>query len=131
MVVITNKHHIEKNTEMITAEVINAIYKKYDKRPKSVDCLDFALLFEGAGILHDIMIDPEMQELTIESISPDSPFHSLPLNHINAIIPFEEWVAIVLHSSIIFLNKKKPITSIHIKQPTLSIWDRIKGLKDN
>lgn len=115
---------------MITTDVINAIYKKYDKWPKSPDCLDFALLFEGAGIVHDIMIDPEMQELTIASISPDSPFHTLSINNIYAIIPFEEWIAIVLHSSIIFLNKKKPLTSIHIKQPTLSIWDRIKGLKD-
>lgn len=111
---------------MITNDVINAIYKQYDKRPKSIDCLNLALLFDKAGIEHDILIDPETQEMTIGSIAPDSPFHTIPLKNINAIVPFEEWTAIVLHSSIIFLNNKKPLPSIHIKQPSLSLWERIR-----
>ncbi|MCC8114150.1 MAG: hypothetical protein LUD17_04890 [Bacteroidales bacterium] len=113
---------------MITNQVIEAIYKKYDKRPKSIDSLDFALLFEKAGLQHDILIDPETNEMTISSIAEDSPFHQIPLHNINAIVPFEEWTAIVMHSSIIFLNVKKPINSIHIKAPSLSLWDRIKGV---
>lgn len=111
---------------MITNDVINAIYKQYDKRPKSVDCLNLALLFDKAGIVHDILIDPETQEMSIGSIDPTSPFHTLPLKNIHAIAPFEEWTAIVLHSSILFLNNKKPLPSIHIKQPSESLWDRIK-----
>ncbi|MCC8117436.1 MAG: hypothetical protein LIP09_01625 [Bacteroidales bacterium] len=113
---------------MITNEVIAAIYKKYDKRPKSIDCLNLALLFEKAGIMHDIMIEPETSTMTIGSILPDSPFHEISLKNVFAIVPFEEWTAIVMHSSIIFLNHKKPISSIHIKQPSLSLWDRIKGV---
>lgn len=111
---------------MITNEVINEIYKKYDKRPSSIDCLNLALLFDKAGIEHDILIDPETEEMTIGSIDTNSPFHTIPLKNIHAIVPFEEWTAIVLHSSIIFLNNKKPLPSIHIKQPSSSLWDRIR-----
>lgn len=113
---------------MITEKVIQEIYRKFGKKPKSVDCLDFALLFEKAGMLHNILVDPDAEEMTIGSIPEDSPFHNLNLKNVNAIIPFEEWVAIVLHSSIIFLNNKTPRTSIHIKEPSLSLWDRIRGI---
>lgn len=116
---------------MITSEVIKEIYKKYAKRPKSVDCLDFPLLFEGVGETHDLFVDPETQELTVASLSPDSPFHNISLNNVHAFLPFEEWVAIVMHSSILFLNKKKPIASVHIKEPELSLWDRIKNKIEN
>lgn len=116
---------------MITADVIKEIYKKYPKRPKSVDCLDFPMLFEGAGLTHNLMVDPETQELTVASLSPDSPFRTLSLDRVHAFLPFEEWVAIVMHSSILFLNKKKPIASVHIKEPELSLWDRIKNKMEN
>lgn len=112
---------------MITRDVIKEIYKKYAKRPKGVDSLDFPLLFEGVGETHNLLIDPETQELTVASLAPDSPFHKVSLKRVHAFLPFEEWVAIVMHSSILFLNKKKPIASVHIKEPELSLWDRIKN----
>lgn len=111
---------------MITNEIIKEIYKQYDKKPKSMDCLDFALLFDKVGVLHNILVDPDTQTLTIDSIPEDSPFHQVALKNIYAFVPFEQWVAIVLHSSIIFLNTKRPITSIHIKSHKLSLWDKIK-----
>lgn len=113
---------------MINTEVINEIYKKYDKRPASVDNLNLALLFEMVGIEHDILIDPDTEEMTIGSVAEDSPFRTLRLKNIHAIVPFEEWTAIVLHSSILFLNNKRPQVSIHIKQPELSLWERIKNV---
>lgn len=110
---------------MITKEVIDTIYKQYSKKPKKPDELDFGMLFEKTGLEHDIMIDPETNELTIGSIPEDSPFHSLPLTNIHAFVPFEEWTAIVLHSSIVFLNNKKPMTSIHLNVPKKSFWQKI------
>lgn len=112
---------------MITKQVINEIYKQYKKKPKSPDCLDLGLLFERAGIEHDILIDPETNDLIISSIPEDSPFHSIPLGNINAIVPFEEWTAIVLHSSIVFLNNKKPTSSIHLRPQQQSIWQKLSS----
>lgn len=110
---------------MITKQVINEIYKQYKKRPASPDTLDLGLLFEKAGIEHDILIDPDTNDLIISSIPEDSPFHSIPLGNINAIVPFEEWTAIVLHSSIVFLNNLKPTTSIHLRPHEPSLWEKL------
>lgn len=113
---------------MITREVINTLYKKYSKAPSDVDSLDIPLLFDYAADHHNISIDMEgkVDALIIGSVEPNSPFHRIPLRRIHAIVPFEEWVAIVLHSSIIFLNRKSSKVSIHIKEPSLSFLDRAR-----
>lgn len=113
---------------MITKQVINTLYKKYSKLPKSPDCLDFALLFDYVAERHNITIDLENDCLIIRSLDPSSIFHKIPLSRIHAIVPFEEWVAIVLHSSIIFLNKKSSKVSVHIKMPKPTLWERLKGI---
>lgn len=113
---------------MITNKVIDEIYRRYDKRPKSVDCLDFVLLIDKVGIMHDIFVDPDEETMTIGSLPEDSPFHKLKLKNINAFVDFEEWVAVVMHSAILFLNKKNTKSTIHLKEPELSLWDRIKGI---
>lgn len=113
---------------MITKEVIQTLYKKYPNRAKSVDCLDIALLFDTVGVLHDIKVDIEANKLIIGSIDEKSIFRSIPLSHIHAIVPFEEWTAVVLHSTIIFLNRKNTKVSIHLKPPTRSFSDKLKGL---
>lgn len=110
---------------MISSDVIASIYKQYPKRPNSVDELDFASLFDKAGMNHDIMVDPETEELIIGSISPKSPFHKIPLKNIHAFVPFENWVAIVLHSTIIFLSAKDNKVSVHLKAEKPSIWNRL------
>lgn len=109
---------------MITADVINAIYKQYPKRPASFDLLDFATLFEKAGEHHDILVDPEAEELIIGSIAPESPFHVIPLKNIHAFVPFENWVAIAMHSSVIFLSSKDNKVSVHLRPEKTSFWTR-------
>ena len=108
---------------MITQKVIDALYKQYSKAPKSLDCLDMPLLFDAAGAHHDISVDMDDNmngELVINSIDPASPFHRLP------IVPFEKWVAIVMHSSIIFLNRKDNSVSVHLKPVEDSFMDRLR-----
>lgn len=112
---------------MITREVINALYKQYSKQPESADCLDIVLLFDAASTNHGVRVDMDgaFDELVIESIETSSPFHRLPMKHIYAIVPFEEWVAIVLKSSIIFLNKNSSEVKVHIRDEKDSIWSRL------
>lgn len=111
---------------MITKKVIDAIYKKYKKRPASTDDLNIVLLFEAITPQHGVEIDGD--EIVISSIDPMSPFHRIPLFGINAIVEFDAHVAIVMHSSIIFLNKEDNSVSVHIKQQPRSITNRIFGL---
>lgn len=110
---------------MITEKTINEIYKKYSKLPESPDDLNIFLLFEGVHPDHEIMF--EGNDIVINSVSPSSPFHRISLNRVNAIIEFEENVAIVLHSSIIFLSKKDNKVSIHVKQFKPTLKERISS----
>lgn len=108
---------------MITKKVIDTIYKRYKKRPKSPDDLNIALLFEGANPGHNIeIIDNNVH---IGNLPEGSPFQDIPITAIHAIIDFEEHVAIVLHSSILFLNKKNDGLSVHIKPFKPSIKERL------
>lgn len=114
---------------MITQQVIDTLYKQYKKAPKSQDCLNMPLLFDSAAENHNISVDFDDNmnaELIIGSIDPKSPFHRMPMSHIHAIVPFEDWVAIVLHSSIIFLNKKDSRVSIHIRPLKETLMDKIR-----
>ena len=114
---------------MITRKVIQALYRKYRNLPESPDCLDMALLFDGAGEHHNISVDMDgaVDSLVIGSISPESPFHRLPLERIHAIVPFEEWVAIVMHSSVVFLNRNSPKVSVNVRMEEQSLFDRVCG----
>lgn len=111
---------------MINRQVIDTLYKKYNKAPKSPDYLDFSLLFEGTQEHHGIEIDIDNDRLLINSIDPASPFHSLNLNNINAIVPFEEWVALVTRNSIVFLNNLSNKVSVHIKEIKPGLIDKIR-----
>ena len=113
---------------MISRKIIDSLYKRYNKPPKSIDMLNLVLLFDYAAEHHKVYIDPDTEELIIPSVSPESPFHKIAIKRINAIVPFEEWVAIVLHSSIIFLNKKSSKVSVNIKMPKPSLWERVKSI---
>lgn len=113
---------------MITRDNINEIYRKYKKAPANVDDLNISTLFDETAIHHDIMIDPEDSTITFGSIDPKSPFHTLPLERIHAILGFDEWVAIVMHSSILFLNRKIPKVVVDIKTIQPSFSERLTKL---
>lgn len=115
---------------MITRKVIQTLYKKYSKLPPAPDYLDIPLLFDYAAEHHNVTIDMDgpVDTLVINSIDPSSPFHRIALERIHAIVPFEEWVAIVLHSSIIFLNRNSSRVSVHVRTEPPTLWERVKSL---
>lgn len=113
---------------MITRDNIKEIYRKYNKAPKSIDELDIATLFDETAIHHDILIDPEDNTMSFGSIDPKSPFHTLPLDRVNAILGFDEWIAVVMPASIVFLNRNSNKVMVDIKTEQPGIMDRLSRM---
>ena len=115
---------------MISNKVIQSLYKTYNKRPESPDFLDMSVLFDYASKFHNVTIDMDgvVDTLIINSIEETSPFHNLPLKLIHAIVPFEKWVAIVLRSSIIFLDRDSSRVNIHIRNEKPSLSNRLRNI---
>ena len=76
-------------------------------------------------IINNHHIEIENNRLKIGSIDSNTPFNTLPLNRVHGIVNFEKYVAIVLHSSIIFLSKKDDESHVHIKMENPTFWQRI------
>lgn len=111
---------------MITNKAISEIYKKYSRRPKSIDELNIALLFEAAHKDHAISV--EGNNLIINSQESWSPFHTISLDRVHAILDFDKTVAVVLHSSIIFISKESDAVHIHLKTHKPSFSERLKSI---
>lgn len=111
---------------MINNKVIETIYKKYSKRPSSIDQLNIPLLFEAAHESHAIEI--KGHDLVINSQDVLSPFHTIDLNRVHAILDFDRYIAVVLHSSIIFISKNSNEIHIHLKAVKPSFTDRVKQM---
>lgn len=109
---------------MISKQVIEAIYKSCQKPPESPDDLAVEILF--SSIENPLAISIDNNYLIIHTVDENSPFHKIALKRIHCIEEFEDEVAIVLHSSIIFLDKKEGKPSIHIKPERPSFVDRMK-----
>ena len=111
---------------MVTKKVIQTLYKQFSRPHKSADELNISLLFDYALENHGIFIDED--NLYIGSVDPASPFATIPLPRINQIVEFETWLAIVLPSSIIFLDKDDSDVNIHLRldDEKPSLWQRIK-----
>ena len=110
---------------MVTKKVIDTIYRQFNHPPQSVDELNIGLLFDYAIENHGIVIDEN--DLYIGSVDPKSPFAVLPLDRIHEIVEFDDVIAIVLHSSIIFLNKHNSDVNVHIRISPPSPWSRLKS----
>lgn len=113
---------------MITKQNIADIYKNFSHRPSSVKQLEIDTLLEITSEFHGVYVDPNTNTLIINSIDPKSPFHTIDIDKINAIVNLDEWAAIVLHSSIIFLNKESTKIAIDIKHIKIKLTDRIRAV---
>lgn len=111
---------------MINNKIIDSIYKKYSKRPSSIDQLNIPLLFEAAHEDHAIEISG--QDLILTTMDPLSPFHTIDLGRVHAILDFDKYVAVVLHSSIIFISKTDDKVHVHLKDIKPSFVERCRSL---
>lgn len=115
---------------MITSKVIDQIYKNYKRPPASPDELDVDLLFQYLLDNHDIAFD-DNANLVIGNFPDDSPFHTIPLKNIHAIIEFDRKIAIVFHSSILFLNKYDSGSHLHVKMPYSNLLSRLFSRRES
>lgn len=99
---------------MITRNEIENLYKTYCCPPTCADELNVELLFQIPLEYHDIEID-DNANLGINSLPPTSSLRRIALHRINAIISIERWIAIILRSSIVFLNKYSSEARIHLR----------------
>lgn len=109
---------------MVTKKLIDSIYQNYNHPPESPDELNLGLLFDYALENHGIVIDEN--DLYIGSVDPKSPFAVLPLDHIHEILELDDYVAIVLPNSIVFLNKTNSDVNVHLRVESPSLWSKMK-----
>lgn len=100
---------------MINRRLIQELYDTYSTPPQSPAMPDMPTLYACAGSMHGIREDAESRSITLDSLPEYSLFHSIPLAHIHHIIAFDNWVAIVLRSSIVFLSRTDRRVMIDIK----------------
>lgn len=111
---------------MITRSVIHEIYRQCSKRPGCADDIDVALLFDpNISAYHSIYIDNSARAIVIADMGAESMMRSIPLDHVFGIIPFERWVAIVLRSAILFIDKTSPQLSMHLAPERPGLWQRL------
>ena len=80
-----------------------------------------------AKLPENASVEIDGDELVLPMVDCDSPFHRIPVSHIHAIIDFDEAVAIVLHSSIVFISKDDGAVFVHIKEIGMSFLDRVRN----
>ncbi len=100
---------------MIKKDIIKNLYHKYPRRASSINLLDLSTLFDKVGITHNIIVDDTDNSLVIGSMAENPIFHRLPLRNIHAIEAIEDWLTIILHSSILFLHQHTPTVRIHLR----------------
>lgn len=108
---------------MINQETIKELYRKF---PQPSNNLRLELFKEGFIKHHNLLTTDN--DLIINSVDKDSPFHEIPLRNIAAIEDFPDFTAIILRNSILFLNKSNNDIHVHIKMEQMSLWDKVKNL---
>ncbi|MDE6403982.1 MAG: hypothetical protein K2K86_09285 [Muribaculaceae bacterium] len=111
---------------MINNKTIETIYKKYRNRPASIDELNIPLLFEAMDAEGGVEI--KGHDIIINSLDSWSPFHTIDLNRVHAILDFEKYIAVVMHSSIVFIGKASGDVHVHLKDLKPSLMDRMRGM---
>ena len=105
---------------MINKDIIHLLYRKFSHRTP----FNAQRLIELAGSQHRLSLNNATLE--IGSIAPTAIFHRIPLDHINAVVCFERWIALVLRDSIVFLSRTCSEVSIHIGYMRQSMATRMR-----
>lgn len=104
-------------------QLINSLYKRFNRRPASLDERNLRLLADYIVDERGIMLEDDC--LVFTGAGPASPFREILLENINGVADIGRLIAIVLNSSIIFFHKETHAISVHLRP--LSAWQRLLG----
>lgn len=114
---------------MITQEVINEIYKNYNKPCKNEEELNLPYFAALLSPHHTLKVEDD--EVIVESIEEFSPFKRFLKRGLFAVLEFDRNVAFVFQSHIIFFSKKDDTMSVHFRPAKKqSLFDKIFGRDD-
>ena len=98
---------------MVTKEVIQDIYKQYNKPHKNIDELDIPHFLKILAPYHKLTFTGD--ELIFEDMEEFNPFRRILVKNMHAILEFSRMVAFVFPNHILFLGKRSPELSVHFK----------------
>lgn len=112
---------------MITTRIIKSLYRAYPKRNESEKNLNLPILAMKLSYINtqnnDRYASITTSHIIFNTISEDSPIHSIPIKNICRVKYSSNQIAIITRQSIIFINSNNGDINVHIAQPQLSIID--------
>lgn len=113
---------------MITEEVINEIYKNYNKPCKHEEELKLPYFVDLLKEHHRINIEGD--DVVIESMEEFSPFRRFLKRGLYAVLEFDKNVAFVFRAHILFFSKNSSKLTVHIRPvEKKSLLGRLFGRK--
>ena len=94
-------------------KLIDSLYKRFGRRSANLDDRRLDLLCDNIIDRHGLEMNDESK--IFSEMEPDAPLRSIRLDNIHGVAEFGEVLAIVMHSSIIFFNRRTLRTSVHLK----------------
>lgn len=111
---------------MITEEVINEIYKNYNKPCKNEAELNLPYFADLLKEHHRLTLKDD--EVVVESLEEFSPFRRFLKRGLYAVLEFDSNVAFVFQAHILFFNKNNNKLSVHFRPAEKrSLLDRLFG----
>ncbi len=111
---------------MITDKVIKEIYKTFSRPVKNTDELNLESHLATLSQFHKLRRDGI--EVLVDDLEPFDPFHRFLVRNLCGILEFDNWVAFVFPTHILFFSKKDKQMQVHLKpESKRSIFDRIFG----
>lgn len=98
-------------------KLIKSLYKRFRRRTSSLDQRRLDLLCDN--IIDRRGLELNDDRIVFSAMPANAPLRSIRLDHIRGVAEVEQYLAIVLHSSIIFFNRATLQIAVHIKPPTL------------
>ena len=96
-------------------KLIDSLYKRFNRRSASLDDRRLDLLCDNIIDRRGLELDDDC--IVFSAMEPDAPLRSIRLDHIHGVAELGDVLAIVLHSSIIFFNRRTLRTTVDLKPP--------------